>query len=101
MFLDVAVFVLVDVATFVLQVTRGGVRVADPVGAPGGVTVATHTGSWDGVPGSERAAATSHAVATSDMLQRELMLLLGVLWLLLDAHCFRCSSWCNMCSLFV
>jgi hypothetical protein len=101
MFLDVAVFVLLDVATFVLQVTRGGVRVADPVGAPGGVTVATRTGSRDGVPGGERAAATSHAVATSDMLQRALMLLVGVLWLFLDAHCFRCSSWCNMCSLFV
>jgi len=89
MFLDVAVFVLLDVATFVLQVTRGGVRVADP----GGVTVATRTGSRDGVPGGERAAATSHAVATSDMLQRALMLLVGVLWLFLDAHCFRCSSW--------
>jgi hypothetical protein len=44
---------------------------------------------------------TSHAVAASDVLQRALMLLVGVLGLLLDAHRFRCSSWCNMCSLFV
>jgi hypothetical protein len=39
MFLDVAVILLLDVSTFVLQVTQGGVHIADPVGAaPGGVS---------------------------------------------------------------
>jgi hypothetical protein len=83
MFIDVAVFLLLDVATFELQVTQDGVHIADPVSAaPGGV--------------SARLPRMVFLVASVPLLHhmllrlltcsRALMLLVGVLWLLLDAH---------------